>query len=405
MQLYRYTARDSQGAEVSGEQEGADPTAVATLLQQRGLLPIRIELKREAVQFDWRALLQRKIPLDELVIFSRQMYALTKAGIPILRAISGLAESSHSRLMRETLTDVVEQLEAGRTLSTAMSGHPRVFERIYTSMIHVGENTGQLDESFLQLATYLEEEQETRRRIKSAMRYPSFVLLFIVAALVVVNIWVIPKFASLFSRFGADLPWATKLLIASSNLFLNYWVVMLLGVIGSVIGFKVWLATDNGRRRWDHWKLRFFIIGPLINLATLSRYCRSFSVMLRSGIPMPHALTLVSQAVDNFYMAEKIQQMRTAIERGETLYRASRRSELFTPLVMQMVAVGEETGRIDVLLLEAAEFYEREVDFDLKSLTARIEPLLLIIVAVMVLILALGIFTPMWDMMRVVKGG
>lgn len=405
MQLYRYTARDSQGAEVSGEQEGADPTAVATLLQQRGLLPIRIEPKREAVQFDWRALLQRKIPLDELVIFSRQMYALTKAGIPILRAISGLAESSHSRLMRETLTDVVEQLEAGRTLSTAMSGHPRVFERIYTSMIHVGENTGQLDESFLQLATYLEEEQETRRRIKSAMRYPSFVLLFIVAALVVVNIWVIPKFASLFSRFGADLPWATKLLIASSNLFLNYWVVMLLGVIGSVIGFKVWLATDNGRRRWDRWKLRFLIIGPLINLATLSRYCRSFSVMLRSGIPMPHALTLVSQAVDNFYMAEKIQQMRTAIERGETLYRASRRSELFTPLVMQMVAVGEETGRIDVLLLEAAEFYEREVDFDLKSLTARIEPLLLIIVAVMVLILALGIFTPMWDMMRVVKGG
>lgn len=405
MQLYRYTARDSKGAEVSGEQEGADSTAVATLLQQRGLLPIRIELKREAVQFDWRALLQRKIPLDELVIFSRQMYALTKAGIPILRAISGLAESSHSRLMRETLTDVVEQLEAGRTLSTAMSAHPRVFERIYTSMIHVGENTGRLDESFLQLATYLEEEQETRRRIKSAMRYPSFVLLFIVAALVVVNIWVIPKFASLFSRFGADLPWATKLLIASSNLFLNYWVVMLLGVIGGVIGFKAWLATDNGRRRWDHWKLRFLIIGPLINLATLSRYCRSFSVMLRSGIPMPHALTLVSQAVDNFYMAEKIQQMRTAIERGETLYRASRRSELFTPLVMQMVAVGEETGRIDVLLLEAAEFYEREVDFDLKSLTARIEPLLLIIVAVMVLILALGIFTPMWDMMRVVKGG
>ena len=405
MQLYRYTARDLRGAEVSGEQEGTDSTAVATLLQQRGLLPIRIELKRESVQFDWRALLQRKIPLDELVIFSRQMYALTKAGIPILRAISGLAESSHSRLMRETLTDVVEQLEAGRTLSTAMSGHPRVFERIYTSMIHVGENTGQLDESFLQLATYLEEEQETRRRIKSAMRYPSFVLLFIVAALVVVNIWVIPKFAALFSRFGADLPWATKLLIASSNLFLNYWVVMLLGVIGGVIGFKVWLATDNGRRRWDRWKLRFLIIGPLINLATLSRYCRSFSVMLRSGIPMPHALTLVSQAVDNFYMAEKIQQMRTAIERGETLYRASRKSELFTPLVMQMVAVGEETGRIDVLLLEAAEFYEREVDFDLKSLTARIEPLLLIIVAVMVLILALGIFTPMWDMMRVVKGG
>ena len=405
MQLYRYTARDHRGAEVSGEQEGTDSTAVATLLQQRGLLPIRIELKRESVQLDWRALLQRKIPLDELVIFSRQMYALTKAGIPILRAISGLAESSHSRLMRETLTDVVEQLEAGRTLSTAMSGHPRVFERIYTSMIHVGENTGQLDESFLQLATYLEEEQETRRRIKSAMRYPSFVLLFIVAALVVVNIWVIPKFAALFSRFGADLPWATKLLITSSNLFLNYWVVMLVGGIGSVIGFKVWLATDNGRRRWDRWKLRFLIIGPLINLATLSRYCRSFSVMLRSGIPMPHALTLVSQAVDNFYMAEKIQQMRTAIERGETLYRASRKSELFTPLVMQMVAVGEETGRIDVLLLEAAEFYEREVDFDLKSLTARIEPLLLIIVAVMVLILALGIFTPMWDMMRVVKGG
>ena len=307
--------------------------------------------------------------------------------------------------MRDTLTDLVEQLESGRALSTAMSAHPRVFDRLYVSMIHVGENTGQLDESFQQLATYLEEEQETRRRIKAAMRYPTFVLLFIAAALVVVNIWVIPQFASLFSRFGADLPWATKLLIGSSNLFLNYWYLMLAAVIGGYLSYRLWLNTDDGRRRWDSWKLRFFIIGPLINLATLSRYCRSFSVMLRSGIPMPHALTLVSHAVDNFYMAERIQEMRSSIERGETLYRASRRSELFTPLVMQMVAVGEETGRVDVLLLEAAQFYEREVDFNLKSLTARIEPLLLVVVAVMVLILALGIFTPMWDMMSVVRGG
>ena len=405
MPLYSFKARDRNGSEVTGDLEGKDPAAVAAILQQRGLLPIKVLVKEESASFDWQTLLQRKLPLDELVIFSRQMYALTKAGIPILRAIGGLAESSHSQLMRNTLNDLVTQLEAGRALSTAMSGHPKVFDRLYISMIHVGENTGQLDESFQQLAAYLEEEQETRRRIKAAMRYPSFVLLFIIAALVVVNIWVIPKFASLFSRFGAELPWATKVLIGSSNLFLNYWPLMLLIVLGSGIGFRLWLNSDDGRRRWDSWKLRFYIIGPLINLATLSRYCRSFSVMLRSGIPMPHALTLVSQAVDNFYMAEKIQAMRSAIERGETLYRASRSSELFTPLVMQMVSVGEETGRIDVLLLEAAQFYEREVDFNLKSLTARIEPILLVIVAVMVLILALGIFTPMWDMMRVAQGG
>lgn len=406
MARYSYQARNGQGQEVRGDLEAPSQAAVADSLIRRSLVPVKIELAAEkAESFDFKKLFERAIELDELVIFSRQMYALTKAGVPMLAAIAGLAEASHSDLMKRTLDELVEQLESGRPLSTAMAAHPKVFNRMYVSMVHVGENTGQLEETFFQLAQYLEKEQETRRRIKAAIRYPTFVIIAITIAMVVLNIMVIPKFAEMFAQFNAELPWPTRFLIGMSNAFVNYWPLMLLTVLVLFFGIRHYVNTDSGRLRWDRVKLRLPIIGSIISRSTLERYSRSFSIMLKAGVPINQALTLVASAVDNAYMSERIADMRREIERGDSLLRTSRRSELFSPLVLQMVAVGEETGRIDELLLEAADYYEREVDFDLKSLTARIEPILITVVAVMVLILALGIFTPMWDMMRAVRGG
>ena len=406
MAKYSYLARNGQGHEVRGEQEAPDEGAVADMLLRRSLFPINIQLAQDKAEaFDLSSLFQGRIDLEELVVFARQMYALTKAGVPILGAIAGLAEASHSQLMKRTLTDLQEQLESGRTLSTAMSNHPKVFSRLFISLVHVGENTGQLEETFWQLVIYLDKEQETRRRMKSAVRYPTFVIFAIAIALILMNILVIPKFADMFAQFNAELPWATRLLIGMSNMFVNQWHWLLIGLTALVLGWRYYLGTEQGRMNWDKRKLRLPIIGSILNRSTLERFCRSFAIMLKAGIPINQALTLVAGAVDNSFVGHKVADMRREIERGDNLLRCSRRSELFTPLVLQMVAVGEETGRVDELLLEAADFYEREVDYDLKTLTARIEPILISCVAVMVLILALGIFTPMWDMMRAVRGG
>ncbi len=405
MSSFAYKGRDSQGNAVSGVVDAANEMAAAEQLMRRGVMPTELKPgKAKAATLDWSLLLERGVRLDELVVFSRQMYALTRAGIPILRAIAGLEESAHSKPLKRALHALGEDLGNGRPLSSSMQAHPRVFSSLFVAIIHVGENTGQLEEAFLQLANYFELELETRKRIKTAMRYPSFVLIAIGIAMVILNIMVIPVFAGMFAKFGVELPLATRILLATSHFFVHYWWVMLGVLLAMVFGWQRWVSTIKGKLTWHRWQLKLPIVGTIIERSLLARFARSFSMMLKAGVPLNTALSLVADAVDNAWMAGRIRDMRAGIERGESLLRTAGSSGLFTPLVMQMIAVGEETGQVDDLLHEAAEYYEREVDYDLKSLTARIEPILIGIVAVMVLILALGIFTPMWDMMRAVRG-
>ena len=405
MPTYQYRGRNAQGQAVNAQIESTNESSAADALLSRGIIPLELNEVKPVKSFSIEGLMGSKVSLEELQIFTRQMYSLTRSGIPLLRAIAGLSETTHSKRMKDALDDISEQLTSGRTLSSAMNQHSDVFDSLFISMVHVGENTGKLDEVFMQLSKYIEREQETRRRIKSAMRYPILVLVAIAIAMVILNIWVIPKFADMFSRFGADLPWATKILIATSNLFVNYWPLMLVGLIGVFIGIRYWHHSEKGEKQWDRWKLHIPAVGSIIERSTLARYCRSFSMMLSAGVPMTQALSLVADAVDNAYMHDKIVGMRRGIESGESMLRVSNSSQLFTPLVLQMVAVGEETGQITQLLTDAADFYEGEVDYDLKNLTAKLVPILIGFVAGIVLILALGIYLPMWDMLNVVKGG
>ena len=404
MPTYRYRGRNNQGAAVEAFIESANESSAADALMSRGIIPLELRELKQSQPFKMGSIFASKVSLEELQIFTRQMYSLTRSGIPILRAIAGLAETTHSQRMKDALNDISEQLTSGRPLSAAMNQHQDVFDSLFISMVHVGENTGKLEDAFIQLSGYIEREQETRRRIKSAMRYPIFVLIAITIAMVILNIMVIPKFADMFSRFGADLPWATKLLMATSSLFVNYWHVMLVALVGVIVGIRYWHHTEKGERQWDKWKLHIPAVGSIIERSTLSRYCRSFSMMLGAGVPMTQALSLVADAVDNSYMHDRIVAMRRGIESGESMLRVSNQSGLFTPLVLQMVAVGEETGQIDQLLNDAADFYEGEVDYDLKNLTAKLETILIGFVPGIVLILALGIYLPMWDMLNVVKG-
>jgi MSHA biogenesis protein MshG len=406
MATFKFEARDSRGERIEGELEATNLELAAEQLIRRQLVPIRVTLMPTSSQFNWKMeLWPRKVSLMELIIFSRQMYSLMKAGIPIIRAIRGLAESTSSVTLQNVLLDLAKQLESGRNLSTAMASYPKVFSKLVVSIVHVGENTGRLDDAFDQLSYYFEQELETRKQIKQATRYPIIVMIVLVVAMVVMNLLVIPQFANMFARYHAELPWSTKLLLATSGFFQKYWPLMVLAIIAASFSLHRFLRTTPGQLWWSERKLRLPIVGDIINRATLGRYARSFSLMLRSGVPLTTALSLVADAVDNEFMGEKIREMRRNIERGESLVRVSAQSAMFTPLVMQMLAVGEETGKMDDMLREVAVFYEREVEFDLKNLTAKIEPILISVVAVMVLILALGIFTPMWDLLSAYKNG
>ena len=405
MPLFQYTGRDSQGNTIKGEVEANSKELAADQVMLKGVLPTQVKEKSAARQsLQLSAVFTGHVKISDLIVFTRQIYSLTKAGIPILRALNGLAESTHSKLLSSALYDVLERMHNGYSLSAAMAAHPHVFSQLYTSLIQVGENTGQLDRVFLQLSEYLEQELETRKRVKSAMRYPSFVLIALAVAMVVLNIYVIPTFANMFVKFNAELPWTTQVLLATSSFFVNYWFVLFCGLIAVFTAIKIWLGTERGAYLRDRWKLRIPIIGSVIERSLLARFSRSFAMMLNAGVPLNNGLYLVAHAVDNNYLQEKILSMRAGIESGETLLKTASSADLFTPLVLQMIAVGEETGQVDELLNESADFYEREVDYELKNMTAKIEPILISIVAGMVLILALGIFTPMWDMMGAMKG-
>ncbi|MDP5031380.1 MAG: type II secretion system F family protein [Paraglaciecola sp.] len=406
MAQFNYTARKSSGELVSGILEAGDAATVAQVLAGRSFVPLTIsEQQQDVVTLNSElSFFTPKVTLDDLVIFSRQMHSLVKSGIPILRAVKGLADTTASKRMALALEDVSLQLERGRTLSAALNMHKDTFSQLFISIVHVGENTGRLDDAFIQLSFYLEREQETRKQIKAATRYPLFVIFAIIIAMVIMNIVVIPIFANMFTSLGAELPLMTRVLLATSHFFTTQWHVLLLGTLAGAFLLRRYLHTPSGQYRWDKLKLRLPIVGNIFERTLLGRFSRSFSMMLVAGVPMTSALNLVAEAVNNTFMAERIIAMRKNIEKGENLSRVAAGSQLFTPLVLQMISVGEETGRVDELLAEVAEFYEREVDYDLKSLTAKIEPILISVVAGMVLVLALGIFTPMWDMMGAIKG-
>lgn len=408
MPLFNYQGRSVRGELIKGSIDGMSADAVASQLFNSGITPIDIVEARpetDILVLLKRRLTQAKAELSDLILFSHQMYTLTKAGVPITQALTGLAESTRKHDLKEALKDVADNLQSGRDLSSSLNRHPHIFNNLIVSIVQVGESSGNLDQAFLQISKYLETEKDTRDRIKSALRYPIIVLFAIAVALTIINIFVIPAFARLFAGFKAELPWATQILIGTSNFFVGYWPYMLAGLLLGTIGLRAWIKTDHGRYAWDRFKLRIPLLGDILNRATLARFARSFAMAQRAGVPLVQGLTVVANAVDNRYIGDHILAMRNGIERGESMTRTAALSGMFTPMVLQMMGVGEETGALDTMMQQVAEFYEREVDYDIKNLSANVEPILIVAIGIMVLILALGVFLPMWDMAKAARGG
>lgn len=403
MPNFAYKGRDAGGHLVEGVLEGATAGLVADMLLGRGLTPVEIKETRRSVAAATDkpagiSLFKPKVGHIDILLFSRQIHTLLKAGVPIMRALAGLQESATNPAMKAVIQDVRESLEAGRELSVALARHPKVFSPFYVSMVRVGEATGLLDEIFLRLFEHLEFERFMREQVKSALRYPAFVVLAMAAAIVVINLFVIPAFAKVFKGFGAELPLMTKILLAFSDFMVAWWPAMLGAVVVGAFAFRAWVRTPKGGYEWEAIALRMPIAGKILHKAALARFARSFALGTRSGVPLMQALANSAQTVDNSYIARRIDGMRDNVERGESVLRAAIAAGFFTPVVLQMVAVGEESGALDDMMEEIGQMYQREVEYELKTLGAQIEPILIVVLGVLVLVLALGVFLPMWDL-------
>jgi MSHA biogenesis protein MshG len=401
MPTFRYNGRTSRGEAVVGSLESDSAEALATHLFARGITPTDIKpvVESNDVLADlWRRLGGGQPTITDLILFSRQMFSITKAGVPLLRGMQSIAASTSNTVMREALQGVIESLQAGRDLAFAFGRYPDIFTKFYLSVIRIGESSGTLETAFLRMYEYLGMEKRIRDKVKAALRYPATVVVAITVAVAIITMWVLPKFAPIFESLGDNLPWATRVLLGTSTFASQYWYLVIGTIVASVVGFRLWLRDPAGRYRWDKFKLRAPIIGGIARRASLAQICRSFALTLEAGIPMIQALNTIARATGNDYLGERVLALRDGVERGEGLYRTAQTADLFTPLALQMIAVGEETGALGDMLSEVADFYEREVDHDLENLSAAIEPILIVAVGGMVLILALGVFLPLWDM-------
>lgn len=402
MPLYEFKARDKSGKLFEGELEGGSRDAIAAKIIEDRMLPVSINLIEKHAQINHidlsRFFPDKKISLDDMVLFCRQMHALTRSGIPIMRAVFGLADTSKNPAMEEILKDIGHSLGRGNTLSQSLKQHEHQFSPLFVSMIHVGESTGKLDDAFSQLVRHLEMERDTKKKVTSALRYPSLVIVSIFAAIMVVNVFVIPSFSKVFSKFGADLPFATTILLNTSNFFLQYWWLIMGVVVFGGVGFLHYIKTEKGHYQWDKIKLKLPLVGDLLNRIALSRFTRTFAMLFSAGVPILNALEVSAEAIGNRYIEAAVKEMRSGIERGDSLARTANASGMFTPLILQMITVGEESGAVDKLLEDVSDFYDQETEYDVQNLSAAVEPIMLVFMGSLVLILALGIFLPLWDL-------
>lgn len=407
MPQYAWTGRDAAQTPQAGLLDAGSATQVADALVARGITPVSIAARQNAAEASeliarwWR---RSRVGDAELLLLTHQLHTLGRAGVPILQALAGLQSSSEHAGLRVLFGELRQGLDAGLELSQAMARRGDVFDRFYVSMVRVGETTGRLSETFDSLYQHLDFQRHMREQVAAALRYPKFVLLAMAIAVAVINVFVIPQFAQVFANAGAELPLMTRVLLGTSELFVEGWPLLLLGAAGLWLGARTLLARPRWRRLWDRWQLRLPVAGPILHQGALSRSTASLGLALRSGVPVLDGLGLAAAVADNAHLEAAIAGMRADIERGESVLRSARKAGVFSPIVLQMVMVGEESGTLDRMLEEVGRLYRREVEVALKSMSQQIEPILIFFLGALVLVLALGVFMPMWDLGKAAIG-
>lgn len=404
MDIYEYKGRNKRGEIMQGTIQSPNPAAVAAWMTDAGISPIHIRMQVDKLkgQPQWLRALQRpeSVKPVDLLLFTRQMGTMAKAGVPVMQALSGMLRSTASPALADIIKEIRIDLDKGAELSAAMARHPKVFDEYYVSMVRVGESSGQMEAIFKGLYHQLGFDRQMKQKMRGALRYPTFVLSAMAIAVSIMTVFVIPVFSNVFSSMHVSLPVLTVALLAVSNFAVRYWWAVLAALAGAAYGFRAYIKLPEGRYRWDKFKLGFPVVGKILQKATLARFCSGFATASRNGVPLEQTFTLVSRVVDNAFYAHRILLMREGVERGDTMLRVAQASGIFTPLELQMIAVGEESGDVEGMLLEVSDMYREDVEYEVSRMSQTVEPILLAFMGVLVAILMLAIFMPLWDLTK-----
>lgn len=405
MAAFRYKARDQAGTLKTGLLETNGREAAILKLDGMGFIPIAVEEEREP--FNWQELLDRFRPIttDDLIVLTRQLATLVNAGIPLLRGMDALAVQMENPRLQKVLVSIRQDLEGGLSLAEAFGRHPDVFDGLYVSLVRAGEAAGVLDQMLERLAILAEHDADVKSKVKSATRYPKIVIVAVLIACVVMFMFVLPKFMMMFASLKMELPLPTRILIGANNLFQQYWWLGGIIGVGSVMAVKRYLRTPAGALQWDTIKLKLPVFGTIFLKSALSRFARVFGTLVRSGLPILETLDIVGSTVGNRRIAHVVAEIKERVQSGQGIAETMKESKLFPPVLLQLISTGEESGKLEELLIKVSQYYDRDVDFLVRRLSASLEPLLLLVVGGIVLFLALAIFMPWWNMVGAIRGG
>jgi type IV pilus assembly protein PilC len=402
MQTFAYQARDSSGKSLSGLQEALNEENAINTLMARGLMVLSIQAKAGKNRKSG----YKSVPDTDLVLFTRQLATMVDAGLPLVSALTGLYEQADPKRqlgLRMIIGDLTARVQQGESFYEAISKHPRVFNRLYISMVKAGESGGMLAEILDRLAGFLEASSRLRKKVKSAMTYPVIVISIAICITTFLIVKVVPVFAQIFADFGSKLPAPTQFLIDISDFIRGNWYYIIIGIGGVFFGVRTFLRTERGSHLWDQCKLKLPIFGPLIHKISMSRFARTFAQLIRSGVPILEVMEIVGETSGNFVIAQAIKGVSIDVERGDQLTNALSRQPIFPPMMLRMVSAGEATGKIDVMLEKMADFWDEEIEATLDALTSLIEPILIVVLGVIVGGIVIAMFLPIFKMNDVVS--
>lgn len=404
MPNFKYKIRDRHGRASTGVIEGDSKESVTAHFKKMGYTPTLIkEASSSLKKYNPFEKLFRRVSLDELIVFTRQLMTLQHAGVPILVSLSSIREQVINPYFKDVIEEITHDIEAGTSLSDSISKFPKIFSEVYISMIHAGESAGILDNVLDKLGSFLEYEQEVVRKVKQATRYPLLVIMTLVIAFPLIVMFIIPKFSALFTRFGSQLPLPTRILLDFNFILTHYWYFVIIVIVGLVFIFRYVVGTYAGRRIWDGFKLKVPVFGPLFLKIAMSRFCKMTSILTASGIPIISTLKIVKGSIGNRIVSDSVENIVSGVTEGQGMAEPMKISGLFPNIVVQMVKIGEETGKMDELLLRVSEYYDSQINYTVKNLTILIEPILIFFMGIMVMILALAIFLPMWNLISLFR--
>ncbi len=403
-ETYAYKVKDHDGRMIEGSIEAESTALVANKLRQMGYVPIAIDKKQTTgVKTEIHLLRRRSVKIKELAVFSRQFATMIDSGLTLLRSLQILAAQTESPVLREIIDQVRQDVESGSSLSQAFAHHPKVFTKLYVAMVRSGETGGMLDQVLLELANTIEKQVELRQKVRSAMTYPAVVLALVSLILTAMLVFIVPLFKGFYKSLNGKLPTMTTALITISNIFVKAFPLVVLAVVGAAYGFKRWIATEKGRSRWDTIKLKVPVFGKLVHKTALARFSRTFSVLLRAGVPILEALEITKDTSGNTVVARALDDVQAGVKIGEPITKPLLNHDVFPPMVVQMMAVGEESGALDRMLEKIADFYDQEVEATVDALTSLLEPLLICVLGGAVGTMVIALYLPMFNVIKLIK--